>query len=169
MIRSLRIGEPAARLRHARCAVLHECLPTLAIDRKIRPSLRFSQQRAVASDGGLRSIYVAISDVANRGLVIEPEQLALALVGKCGRLFGQNCACALVLAGFTKPPHQQLLVTAPGLGIVASLTVTDRKFGVGKRIVATAKQAARLCPPVIEIREPQALQPVRHRRISCGR
>ena len=37
------------------------------------------------------------------------------------------------------------------------------------RVGATAKQAARLCPPVIEIREPRALQPVRRRRISCGR
>jgi hypothetical protein len=46
-----------------------------------------------------------------------------------------------VLAGFTKPPHQQLFVAAPGIGIVASLAVTDRKFGVGKRIVATAKRA----------------------------
>jgi hypothetical protein len=70
-----------------------------------------------------------------------PNKLALALVGECGHLFGQNCAYAVVLAGFTKPPHQQLFVAAPGIGIVASLAVTDRKFGVGKRIVATAKRA----------------------------
>src|SRR5882757_631744 len=151
MIRGLSICKTTARFRNSGVAVLGYRLPDRAIDRKTRPTLRFSEQGSIARDIAFRGVGVTVSDIANREVLIQAEQPSLALIGKCGQLLGDQRVGTFVLSGIAQTPHQKLLVTAADVFVVAALSVANRQFGVGNRVVRPAEQRSRLAALVVKI------------------